>query len=153
LTQAGEKPDILVTLMPPLDPKSKLGELVTPAQSSLEEFLRLDEFANEQWFMRLAVRGKARGWELLTAETSANDRMIKERIELSEKPVTELVVAFAGMIEWRGSKRLMAYLQYFQSEYEQGLLCLRHLKDAPQPGKVEGFGGFMVVSGCKNIWI
>ena len=139
--------------MPPADPKSKLGELVKPAQSSLDEFLRLDEFRNEQWFMRLAVSGDARAWEHLTADTATNDRMIRERIELSEKPVTELVVAFAGMVDWRGSKRLMAYLQYFQSDHEQGLLCLRHLKDTPVAGKLEGFGGFMVVGGCKNIWI
>ena len=47
----------------------------------------------------------------------------------------------------------MAYLQYYRSDYEQGVLCLRHLKDTPQPGRFEGFGGFMVIGGCKNIWI
>ena len=70
--------------------------------------------------MRLSVDGQARGWEPLTSDSASNDAMIKERIEASEKPVTELVLGFVGMVEWRGKRRFMAYLQYFESDYEQG---------------------------------
>lgn len=139
--------------MPSVDPKSKLGELVKPAKCSLDDLLQFEKLKNEQWFMRLAVGGQARGWEFLTADSATNDSMIKEKIGRSEQPVTELVLAFVGMVDWRRSKRFMAYLQYFRSDYEQGVLCLRHLKDAPQAGRFEGFGGFMVIGGCKNIWI
>ncbi len=139
--------------MPSVDPKSKLGELVKPAKCSLDDLLQFEKLKNEQWFMRLAVGGQARGWEFLTADSATNDSMIKEKIGRSERPVTELVLAFVGMVDWRRSKRFMAYLQYFRSDYEQGVLCLRHLKDAPQAGRFEGFGGFMVIGGCKNIWI
>lgn len=78
---------------------------------------------------------------------------MREKIAYSAKPVAELAVGYVGMIDWRGNKRLMAYLQYFKAEYEQGLLCLRHVKEAAQPGTYEGFGGFLVVGACKNIWI
>lgn len=139
--------------MPSVDPKSKLGELVKPAKASLDDLLQFERLKNEQWFMRLAVAGQARGWEFLTADSATNDSIIKEKIGQSEQPVTELVLAFVGMVDWRRSKRFMAYLQYYRSDYEQGVLCLRHLKDAPQPGRFEGFGGFMVIGGCKNIWI
>lgn len=138
--------------MPSADPKAKLAELINPAKSSLGDLLRFENLRNEQWLMRLAVGGEARGWEPLTGDSATNDTMIKEKIERSEKPVTELVLAFVGMVDWRGSKRFMAYLQYFQPGYEQGLLCFRHMKDASQPGRFEGFGELMVI-GCKNIWI
>ena len=138
--------------MPPADPKARLGELVKPAISSLDDLLRFENLRNEQWFMRLAVGGEARGWEFLTSDSAANDTKIKEKIEQSEKPVTELVLAFVGMVDWRGSKRFMAYLQYFRADYEQGLLCFRHLKDNAQGDRFEGFGGLNII-GCKNIWI
>ncbi len=138
--------------MPSADPKARLGELVEPAKSSLDDLLRFENLRNEKWFMRLAVGGEARGWEFLTGDSATNDAMIKEKIEQSEKPVTELVLAFVGMVDWRGSKRFMAYLQYFRPGYEHGLLCFRHLKDTPQPDRFEGFGELMVI-GCKNIWI
>jgi hypothetical protein len=139
--------------MPDTDPKAKLRELVRPAKSSLDDLLQLKELKNDQWYMRLSVGGQAGSWEFLTSDSATNDRLIKEKIVHSAKPVTELVLAFVGMVDWRGSKRLRAYLQYFRSDYEQGALCLRHLKDAPQPGRLEGFGEFMVINGCKNIWI
>jgi hypothetical protein len=79
--------------------------------------------------------------------------MIKEKIAASEKPVTELVLAFVGMVDWRGAKRRMAYLQFFRSDCEVGLLCLHHLKEGLPAGKFETFGKLLIASGCKNIWI
>jgi hypothetical protein len=135
------------------DAKRKLGELVKPAEASLADLLKFKELKNEQWMMRLAVRDEVRGWECLMADSASNDRMIKERIAASEKPVTELVVAFVGMVDWRGAKRLMAYLQFFRSDCEVGLLCLHHLKEGLPAGKFETFGNLLIASGCKNIWI
>lgn len=139
--------------MPGDDAKKKLGELVKPAEASLADLLQFKELRNEQWVMRTAIGGDIRGWEVLTADSASNDRMIKEKIAASEKPVTELVLAFVGMVDWRGAKRLMAYLQFFRSDCEVGLLCLHHLKEGLPEGKFETFGNLLIASGCRNIWI
>ena len=139
--------------MPEDDAKKKLQELVKPAEASFADLLQFNGLKNGQWMMRLAVGGDARGWEFLTADSASNDRMIKEKIAASEVPVTELVLAFVGMVDWRGSKRLMAYLQFFRSDCEVGLLCLHHLKEGLPEGRFETFGDLLIASGCKNIWI
>jgi hypothetical protein len=135
------------------DPGKKVGSLAKSAESRLNELLRYEQLKKEQWLMRLSVRGHPRGWEPLTTGTAQNDALIKERITSSEKPVTELALGFVGMVVWRGNRRLMAYLQYFESDCEQGLLCLRHLKDGLPEGTFEPFGGFLIAGACKNIWI
>jgi len=135
------------------DAKRKLGELVKPAEASLADLLQFKELKRDQWFMRLSIGGDVRGWEFLTADSASNDRMIKEKIAASEKPVTELVLAFVGSFEWKESKRLMAYLQFFRSDCELGLLCLHHLKEGLPAGKFEAFGNLLIASACKNIWI
>lgn len=144
--------DILVTPLPDPVP-SKLGELTKPAEFAMADLLRFQALKADHWLMRVTVESEVGGWEPLANDTPTNDRMIKERVAEIDQPVTELAMGYAGMIDWRGSKRLMACLQYFKLGYEQGLLCLRHLKEGPQPGKLEGFGGFLIVGACKNIWI
>src|SRR5580698_1655117 len=139
--------------MPDGDAKKKLQELVTPAEASLADLLQFKELKNKQWMMRLAVGDDVGGWEFLTADSASNDRMIKEKIAARKKPVTELVLAFVGMVDWRGAKQLMAYLQFFRSNCEVGLLCLHHLKEGLPAGKFETFGNLLIASGCKNIWI
>ena len=139
--------------MPDPAPTKNLGELVKPAEFALAHFLQDEKFQAEQWFMRLSVDGTPEPWQTLAAETAVNDCLIKEGIEQSPKPVTELVLAFAGMIEWRGGKRLMGYLQFYRAGHDHGLLCLRHLKTTARPGRLEGFGGFLTVGSCKNIWL
>jgi len=131
----------------------KLGDLSKPAAASLDELLQLEELKGEQWLMRFSVGGHSRGWQPLTLDSATNDRIIKERIEESDKPITDLVLAFVGMVEWRGEKQLMAYLQVFRSDYQQGLMCLRHLKERPEGSKYEAVGGFLVAGFCQNIWI
>ena len=137
----------------PDSPPTKLGDLIKPAESTLAQFLQNDAIQPETWFMRLCVNNTPRQWQSLTADTTTNDHLIKEAIDQSPKPVTELALAFAGMIDFRGGKRLMAYLQFYRSGHELGLLCLRHLKEAARPGTLEGFGGFLTVGSCKNIWL
>lgn len=135
------------------DPEKKVGDLAKSAESRLNELLQCEPLKKEQWLMRLSVDGHPRGWEALTNDSASNDAMIKERIETSEKPVTELALGFVGMVVWRGNRRFMAYLQYFESDCEQGLLCLRHLKEGLPEGTFEPFGGFLIAGACKNIWI
>jgi hypothetical protein len=139
--------------MPESVPQTKLGDLAKPAELTVSQLLNFDRLKSDQWVMRLSFGTEAGNWESLATDTETNDRIIKERITQSAKPVTELAVGYVGMIEWRGGKRLMAYLQYFKAGYEQGLLCLRHVKEASQPETFEGFGGFLIVGACKNIWI
>src|SRR5262249_23094687 len=133
--------------------QTKLGELTKPAEQAVGQLLSFRALKLERWLMRSSVASKTGDWEPLAADTATNDRLIKERIAQSANPVTELAVGYVGMIDWRGSKRLMAYLQYFKADHDQGLLCLRHVKEATQPGTFEGFGGFLVVGACKNTWI
>ncbi|HLV88138.1 MAG TPA: hypothetical protein VKV39_14225 [Candidatus Sulfotelmatobacter sp.] len=137
----------------PAAPPRKLDDLIKPAESALAHFLQHDAFQSEQLFMRLTADAAPGPWSPLTPDTATNDRLIKEAIERSPRPVTELAVAFAGMIDFRGGKRLMGYLQFYRAGYAQGLLCLRHLKPAARPGMLEGFGGFLTVGSCKNIWL
>ena len=133
--------------------EKKLGDLSKPVASSLDELLQLEELKGEQWLMRLSVDGHSGSWQPLTLDSGTNDRMIRERIESSDKPITDLVLAFVGMVEWRGKKQLMVYLQVFRSDYKEGLMCLRHLKERRSGPKYEGFGGFLLVGFCQNIWI
>ena len=130
----------------------KLRDLSKPAAASLDELLQLKELAGEQWLMRLSVAGYS-SWEPLTLDSATNDRIIREKIEATEKPITDLVLAFVGIVEWRGKKQLMAYLQVFRSDYKEGLMCLCHLKEKPEGVKYEAIGGFLVAGLCQNIWI
>jgi len=139
--------------MPELVPQPRLGDLTKPAELAVAQLLSFDNLKTDQWLMRLSVAEGAGAWEPLSSDTATNDRLIKEKIARSTRPAAELAVGYVGMIDWRGSKRLMVYLQYFRAENEQGLLCLRHVKEASQAGRFEGFGGFFVVAACKNIWI
>ena len=134
-------------------PKSNLADLTKSAEATIAQLLAFPGFKTDQWMMRLTIGNDVGDWEPMSNDTAANDRLIKERIAQSARPVTELAVGYVGMINWRGTKRPMAYLQYFKGEYEQGLLCLRHVEQAAPPGTFEGFGGFLVVGACKNIWI
>jgi hypothetical protein len=135
------------------DLQRKVAALAKSAESRLNELLRYEQLKKEQWLMRLSVNGQARGWEPLTSDTAQNDALIKDRIAGSEKPVTELVLGFAGMVDWRGNRRFMAYLQYFESHCEHGVLCLRHLKEGLPEGIFEPMGGFLIAGVCKNIWL
>ena len=133
--------------------QKRLTDLSADAQSSLADLLQFEGVKNEQWFLRRSVEGSPYGWELLTSESAENDRLIKERIARSQKPVTGLVLAYLGLVQWRGKKQLMAYLQCFRAGYKDGILCLRHLKEETPGQKFEPHGAFLIAGSCKNIWI
>jgi hypothetical protein len=135
------------------DTQKKLTDLSADAFASLSELLQLDELKSEQWFMRRSFGGGARCWELLTSDSKENDLQIKDRIAGSEGQVTEMVLAFIGMVEWHGTKQLMAYLQCFRAGYKEGILCLRPVEEIIPGKQFEARGEFMIVGRCQNIWI
>ena len=138
--------------MPHSTPQTKLAELTKPAEQAIAQLLSFKDLKLDQWLMRLSLTGETGSWEPLATDTATNDRLIKEKVAQSVNPV-ELAVGYVGMIDWHGSKRLMAYLQYFKADHEQGLLCLRPVKEASSPGTFEAFGGFLIVGACKNTWL
>jgi len=135
------------------DTQRRLTDLSADAHSGLADLLQAGEVKAEQWFLHRSFEGRTCPWELLTNDSTENDRLIKEKISASEKPVTGLVLAFLGMVEWRKQKQLMAYLQCFRAGYEKGILCLRHLKETVPGQKFEPEGNFLIVGSCKHIWI
>jgi len=44
-------------------------------------------------------------------------------------------------------------VQVFRSEYKEGLMCLRNLKERPDGLNYEAVGGFLVAGFSQNIWI
>ena len=137
----------------PIQMEPKPGDLVGDAKASLVELFQVQQLRREQWFMRVSVASRGHSWELLTSDSEENNKTIKRRIQESEPPVTDLVLAFIGQIPWRGRKQLMAYMQYFRHDYPTGLLFGSHVKQSLFGGKLRTFGGFLIMGGCKNVWI
>ena len=133
--------------------KEKVGDLVNDARASLADLLQFNELRSDRWYMRLSAEGQARRWEELTNDSKENDQAIRDKITRSEKPVTDLVLAFVGLMQWRGKKQRMAYMQYFRTKRATGLVFGSHLKKAFLRRRVHAYGGFLIMGGCKNIWI
>lgn len=131
----------------------KVGELTKDAKASLIDLLQLGTLTIDQWYLRLSVAGKAHAWELLATDSTENDNTIRQRIALSEKPVTDLVLAFVGNVNHRGEKRLMAHMQYFRASHETGLIFGCHLSADSDNKKLSTKGAFIVFGACKQIWI
>jgi hypothetical protein len=138
--------------MPPKDNEKKVGDLIQDAKSSLASLLESDVVKSDQWFMRLSASGRSFSWETLTNDTKTNDAMIRGKVKGSTEPVSDLVLAFVGEVEWRAAKRLMAYMQYFRVDYATGLLCGSQLRSIPS-GKFLAEGGFLIMGSCQNLWI
>jgi len=137
--------------MPQGGTKKKVGELIPDARVSFTDLLQFDGMRCEHWFMRLSCGGRAGGWIPLTSDTRENDVIIRGRIAGSQDPVTDLVFAFVGTVDWRGGRSLMAHMQYFRRGYDTGLLFGSHLIQEGQ--KIQAKGNFLVMGGCRNIWI
>jgi hypothetical protein len=129
-----------------------VGELIPDARASLSHLLQFSGLRTEQWFMRISTGGHKQGWELLTNDSENNEALIRDTIARSDKPVTDLVFGFVGMVEWRRNESLMAAMQYFKPAYKSGLLFGHHLTESPAR-RLQIQGGFLVMGGCQNIWI
>ena len=103
--------------------------------------------------MRLFVDANHTGWEPLTNDSAENDRRIKDRITTSGSPVTDLVLAYVGEVDWRGKIQLRVRMQYFRAGYKSGLLFGSHLREDIFGGGFHTHGGFLIFGGCQNFWI
>jgi hypothetical protein len=131
----------------------KIGELTNDAESSLTDLLNLKELKLESRYMRLSVDGISTGWESLAGDPAENDRKIKGSVALSEKPVSDLVLAFVGEVNWRSKRQLMARMQYFRVGYESGLVFGSHLRKGLVGSNPQRHGGFLVFGACQNLWV
>jgi hypothetical protein len=135
------------------NPEKKVGELANDAKASLADLLAFENLALEQWYMRMSSEGQTLGWEPLTKEYVSNQEKIKEKIALQKQPVTDMVLAFVGTVDHRGTISLMARMQYFRGGYETGLLFGSHLATTSGARNPRASGAFLIFGGCKNIWI
>lgn len=90
--------------------------------------------------------------EALTTDSRENDEAIRGRIARSERPVTDLVLAFVGIMHWKGKEQRMAYMQYFRTRYSTGLVFGSHVKRSFLRRRMRAHG-FLIIGGCQNIWI
>lgn len=134
-----------------MNAKNKIGDLVSAAKVSLSELLQFDQLVSEQWFMQILPAHKP-AWELLASDSRKNEQRIREKIAGSSQPVNDLIFAFLGTVEWRGTKSLMAHGQYFRKGYANGLLFGHHLTRTPE-GKWLARGNFLILGGCENLWL
>ena len=132
--------------------ESTLGALVHDAEVSLKELIQFEGLRTEQWFVRLSVAGRSSGWELLpmTNDQSEYEGMLADRIGGSEKPVTDLVLAFVGLCEHRRTKGLMAHMEYFRTGHPKSVLCGSHLRETHRSERLEAHGGFLCFGGRPN---
>jgi hypothetical protein len=135
------------------NPEKKVGDLANDAKASLADLLAFENLALEQWYMRMSSVGQTLRWEPLTKESVSSQDKIKEKIALQKQPVTDMVLAFVGTVDHRGTRSLMARMQYFRSGYETGLLFGSHLATAAAARNPRASGAFLIFGGCKNIWI
>jgi hypothetical protein len=133
------------------DQAAKVGDLVSDARSGLAELLDFDGVKPEQWFLRLTGERGNRGWRTLTADPGGFDAQVRELTAQRTAPITDMVLAFVGTIDWRGTKQFMAYMQYFRRGYSVGLLCGSHLVRRGQ--KIQSTGGFLIMGSCQNLWL
>jgi hypothetical protein len=89
----------------------------------------------------------------LASDLAENDGRTKERIALSEKPVTDLVLAFVGVVSWRSKNQLMARMQYFRVGYTSGLVFGTYLRTSLVGCNPQRHGGFLIFGACQNLWI
>ena len=131
----------------------KPGDLVPDAQASLRALLEFKDMRCEQWYMRVTAVGQSSGWELLTSNSTTNNAIIMARLADSKRPVDDLILAYLGLLEWRGKEQLMAYMQFFRRGYPTGLLFGSHLRDELPSQRPQAYGGFLILGGCENSWI
>lgn len=136
-----------------LNVDKKVSALAASAESTLNQLFTSPQLKIETWLMRLSAGDAAGEWEELTNDSGVNNQRIREKIDQSQKPVSELALAYVGIVNWRQSRQRMAYLQFYRAGQELGLLCLRRLKDDSPEGKVEPTGNLLIAGASRNIWI
>jgi hypothetical protein len=133
--------------------KEKVSALIGDARASLADLLRFGELHGDCWYVRFSTEGKVYPWEALTTDPKQNDETIKDKIARSERPVTDLVLAFVGVMDWKGKQRRVAHMQYFRTGYSIGLVFGSHVKRSFFRRRTRAYGEFLIIGGCRNIWI
>lgn len=133
--------------------KEKVSALINDARASLADLLEFDELRGDCWYVRLSTKEKVYPWEALTTDSRENDQAIRGRIARSEQPVTDLVLAFVGIMHWKGKQQRMAYMQYFRTGYSTGLVFGAHVKRSFLRPRMRVQGEFLIIGGGRNIWI
>jgi hypothetical protein len=133
--------------------KQKVNALIGDAQASLADLLQFDELRGDRWYVRLSTEGKVYPWEALTTDSQENDEAIRGKIARSERPVTDLVLAFVGVMHWKGKQQRVAYMQYFRAGNSTGLVFGSHVKRSFLRPRMRAYGRFLIIGGCQNIWI
>lgn len=134
--------------------EKKLADLIEDAEVSLNELLEThgSSTKSDSWFMYVKSPGYSRKWEILTLDGDENNRRITSAVREAGSGISDLVVVYLGMLDWRGESQLMAYGQYFRSGYNDGLLFGSHLTRDPHSEALLRSGGFLILGGCQNIW-
>jgi hypothetical protein len=133
--------------------KEKVNALIGDAQASLADLLQFDALRGDRWYVRLSTEGKVYPWEALTTDSKVNDEAIRGRIARSERPVTDLVLAFVGVMHWKGKQQRVAYMQYFRTGNSTGLVFGSRVKRSFLRPRMRAYGRFLIIGGCQNIWI
>ncbi len=133
--------------------KEKVSALINDARASLADLLQFDDLGGDRWYVRLSTKEKVYPWEILTTDSRENDQAIRGRIARSERAVTDLVLAFVGVMRWNAREQRMAYMQYFRTGYSTGLVFGSHVKRSFLRPGMRAHGDFLIIGGCQNIWI
>ena len=135
--------------------EKKLADLIDDAEVSLNDLLETHGSAakSDSWFMYVKLAGSPGEWATLSLDGEENNRRIASAVREAGSQISDLVILYLGMLDWRGESQLMAYGQYFRSGYDDGLLFGSHLTRDPHIEALQRSGGFLILGGCKNIWL
>ena len=134
--------------------EKKLADLIDDAQVSLDDLLEAhgSSAKSDSWFMYVKWQECSGKWERLSLDGDENNRRIASAVRNAGSRISDLVILYLGMLDWRGESQLMAYGQYFRSGYDDGLLFGSHLTRDLHIEALQRSGGFLILGGCKNIW-
>ena len=135
--------------------EKKLADLIDDAKVSLDDLLEAHGSSanSDSWFMYVKLQGCSGKWERLSLDGDENNGRITNAVRQAGSGISDLVILYLGMLDWRGESQLMAYGQYFRSGYNDGLLFGSHLTRDLHSEALQRSGGFLILGGCKNIWM
>jgi hypothetical protein len=135
--------------------EKKLADLIDDAKVILNEFLETDASSakSDSWFMYVKSQGSPGEWESLFLDAHENDRRITSAVREAGSRISDLVILYVGMLDWRGESRLMAYGQHFRSGYDDGLLFGSYLTRNQHTDALQRSSDFLILGGVKNIWM
>lgn len=134
---------------------NNLADLICDAKVSLDDLLAThgSSTKSDSWFIYVKLQGCPGEWERLSLDGDENNRRIASAVREAGSRISDLVILYVGMLDWRGEKRLMAYGQYFRSAYDNGLLFGSHLTRNLHTDALQRSSEFLILGRCENIWM